>query len=231
MPLALVPAGALAPGERPQARPAQSQPATSTLAATGSARPAPLRGTGYLILDPRDAPDEVRARLSKFVLEVRLHSDILPGELRRQVDAFLGSDFGGPEPLPNLPLLFPPGTSRDQVLSYLRNTRSARESELFCPRACPIEALFSDGFHIHLTRPTGSAGDSLFALEFTGGGASGAQTQELGAVVEGASKRKQSLLERYPTQTAGRKPVGKVFGVPIYLGEALTPESSQLPHE
>ncbi len=188
----------------------------------------PLRASGYLILDHRDSQRMVKARLRKFIDEVR--SSVPPGfsreETRRQVDTFLESDLESSEDLPHLNLEFAAGVTPDNLIAYLENTPSAQESRHLCSLSCPVKAMFKNGFHIHLTRPAGGLGDSVFALELRGArvghGPNPTQTSTSGLEVE-----RQSLLDRYPVAADGRKPVGRMFGVRIYLGEAVIPESSQ----
>ncbi|MEE8537499.1 MAG: hypothetical protein V3U86_06360 [Acidobacteriota bacterium] len=190
----------------------------------------PLRGSGYLILDHRDSQETVKARFRKFVDEVRLSvpPELSREETRQQVDAFLESDLTSSEDLPHLDLEFAAGVTRENLIAYLENTASAQESRLICSLSCPVRAMFRNGFHIHLTRPAGGLGDSVFALELHGSradhGPKPSQTSTSGLDIE-----RHSLLDRYPVADDGRKPIGRVFGVRIYLGEPAIPESSQLP--
>jgi hypothetical protein len=187
----------------------------------------PLRGSGYLIVDPRDSHEKVRQRLRKFVHEVR--SSVPPElgreETRRQVDAFLESDLMSDGDLPHLAMEFPPGVTHHNVITHLENTPSARESRHICPLSCPVEAMFKNGFHIHLTRPAGGPGDSVLALELYGGPDEGTSSHPHAA----GYPPRESLLDRYPLSDDGRVPIGQAFGVRIYLGEPVIPESSQLP--
>jgi len=202
-------------------------PQTATADAQISESEQPLRGSGYLIVDPRDSQEQVRKRLSKFVLEVRssMPPELSREEIRRQVDAFLESDLTSGEDLPQLAMEFPPGVTRDNLIAHLEDTPSARESRRVCPIACPVEAMFKNGFHIHLTRPAGGPGDSVLALELSGGphGTASSHPQTSG----GPSR--ESLLDRYPVSDDGRVPIGQAFGVRIYLGEPVIPESLKLP--
>lgn len=187
-----------------------------------------LRASGYLILDHRDSQEMVKARLRKFIDEVRssVPAELSREETRRQVDSFLESDLVSSEDLPQLDLEFAAGVTRDNLIAYLENTPSAQESRHICSLSCPVKSMFKSGFHIHLTRPAGGLGDSVFALELHGGradhGPNPAQTSSSGLEIE-----RQSLLDRYPVADDGRKSVSRVFGVRIYLGEPVIPESSQ----
>jgi hypothetical protein len=199
------------------------------LAAPDAAPPAPeadraaLRGVGVLIIDPLDSPDQVRERLRQFVMEAR--ANVPPEqqreEVRRQVDALLSAPADPDAPLPQIRIVFQPGMTAARVLSYMENTPSARASRELCPASCPVTALYHDGMHVHLTRPYGGLGDSVFAISFEGGG-------EAAAVAEAAARRR-SLLERYPVGAGERRPIGTVFGVSVYLGEPIIPESSRVP--
>jgi hypothetical protein len=206
--LVLLPAAGAVPAETPPAAPEKPS----------------LRGAGVVIVDPLDSPEEVRERLRQFVLEVR--ANVPPEkqreEVRRQVDALLSTPPGPDAQIPQISIVFQPGMTAAQILSYMDHTPSARASREVCPVACPVAALYRDGMHVHLTRPHGGAGDSVFALAFEGpAGASGG--------VEQAAERRQSLLERYPIGADARRPVGTIFGVGVFLGEAVAPESSRLP--
>lgn len=183
-----------------------------------------LRGAGVVIVDPLDSAEDVRERLRQFVLEVRANvpPEMQREEVRRQVDALLSAPPAPGAPIPQLRIAFQPGMTAAQILSYMENTPSARASRAVCPLACPAAVLYSDGMHVHLTRPHGGPGDSVFALAFEGGSAEG------GGVGQ-AAERRQSLLERYPIGADSRRPVGTVFGVGVYLGEPIIPESSRLP--
>jgi hypothetical protein len=226
--LALVMAGAApAPSTDP------NPPQTRLQAAPPPARPLqePLRGSGILIIDRRDREEDVKARLRLFVQEARarLPPEWRQEETRRQIDALLASDLPDPSHVPQLSFFLAPDVTADRVRGYIDNTPSARDSRRVCPAACPLRQMFANGFHIHLTRPAGGAGDSILAVEFAGAFSPPSDAVAEAARLEEARHRQLNLLERYPEMGYERQPAGHLFGARVYLGEPLTPEEAQPP--
>ena len=219
--------GGAAPAPSAHPNPPQTRPQ----AAPRPARPIqePLRGSGILLIDPRDREEDVKARLRLFVQEARatLPPEWRQEETHRQIDALLASGLPDPDHVPQLSFFLPPDVTADRVRGYIDNTPSARESRRVCPAACPLREMFASGFHIHLTRSAGGAGDSILAVEFAGAFSPPSDAAAEAARFEEARHRQQNLLERYPEMGYERQPVGRLFGARVYLGEPLIPEEAQ----
>jgi len=219
--VAMLPSGSLASGEGQEQNPYDD-------AAQVSHPQSPLRGTGILILDPRDSRDVVKERIHKFFSEVgaEISRDLRQAEIKRQVDALLAADS---EAVPQISLVFRQATTRDIFHGLLLEADSARESEEVCPITCPFRDLYKDGVHIHLTKPVGGPGDTVIALEIDGPSSSRQKT--LDDRLAEALQLRESWLERYPELRNKRKPIARMFGVQIFAGDPLAAEESlQQPH-
>ncbi len=205
--------------------PARQTRPTEPEASAQEDREAPpvLRGSGIMILDPRDEPEEITRRFREFLIEARSGAPRPLGneDMRRQIDALLAGPIEE-DRLPQLSLVFAPGVTRSTVLRTLEGTPSAAASREVCPRACPVAAMFSQGFHLHLTRAAGSLGDSILAIDLDAGREGAGEPARLAE----AQRRRQSLLERYPDLGPARRPVARLFGVGIFLGEPALPDSA-----
>lgn len=179
-----------------------------------------LRGVGILILDPRDPPEAVKERLRQFLEQVRPN---VPPELRqesnrRQLEALLEADWESGEELPQMELSFHPDMTVEMIQRFCESTPMARESAAVCPAACPLRALGPNTIHIHLTRPTGG-GDSIIAFRLFNPDGSQPTTRkerEDQAVAMG-----QGMSDRYGEFGYERKPVTRLFGVGVVVGDPL----------
>ena len=222
-------AGTSAGGGEQEREPAQGGNA-ARVAKESSRRPSEaqnpqnlFRGIGILILDPRDSREVVKERIREFFSEV---GDEIPGdprrvEIRRQVDALLAT---GGEEIPQVSFVFRQATTADMFREFLLESDSARESEEVCGITCPLRELYNDGVHIHLTKPAGEPGDTVIALRIDQPNGAGEWT--LNDRVAQALQLHRRSLRRYPELRHERKPIARVFGVQVFVGDPPAAEES-----
>jgi hypothetical protein len=180
-----------------------------------------LRGVGLLILDPRDPPELVKERMRLFLEQVRPN---VPAELRQesnrpQIDALLAGDWESGDELPQLDLSFHPDMTVDLIHQFVEITPVARESAGTCPVACPFRDHSGADIHIHLTRPTRGGGDSIIIFHlYNPDGSEPASRQQH---INQTAAMGQGISDRYGDYGYDRKPMTKLFGVGVVVGDPL----------
>ena len=179
-----------------------------------------LRGTGMLILDPRDSSEEAKEMLRKLLEEIHT---IIPARLhqeanRRQMEALLAADWADPDSLPELSFIFHEEMTAELLHRFIIDTPTGRASEEFCKIACALdEVLDREGVHIHLTRPSGGTGGTVLALEFyESEGPGGISSETLEAEV---LEFRDALRENWEEFGYDREPIGRIFGVRVVVGD------------
>lgn len=188
-----------------------------------------LRGIGILILDPRDPPEVVKERLRKFLDQVRpnIPSKYREESNRRQLDALLAADWESNQDLPQLDLQFHKDATVDMIHGFILTTPIAKESEKVCTTACPFRDHYSSGVHIHLTRSVGGKGDSVIALHvFDPRESAGLSLMDQ---IDLTINLRDSLLAEYSDLDLDRKPVAKLFGLRVYIGDPKVKEEGMPP--
>ena len=178
-----------------------------------------LRGTGILILDPRDSEEMVKERVRRFLFgsEGGILPEARQAEIEREVDALLTADRDTSNQLPQISFVF----HRKITLKVFRNlvleSDLARQSEQVCPTACPFRALDDHGLHIHLTKPLGGHGDTVLALRIDE--SEGSPEEALRDRLADAMDLRRDWMKRYSELGNEWKPVGRLFGVQVFLGD------------
>ena len=184
-----------------------------------------MRGVAILVLDPLDDPEQVKERFRRLLDELR--PSLPPGlhqeENRRQIDAVLAADWNSSSPLPQIDLVFPGEMTAEGLYRLILSTPMAQESREICPVSCPLRDLHGNGIHIHLTRPVGGPGDSILVV----------QVFEPRDTAQDSVGLALQLDERvkawYPELGYRRKPIGKIFGVGVVVGNPKVGEEGMPP--
>ena len=91
-------------------------------------------------------------------------------------------------------------------------------SERVCPANCPFRDLDEDTLHIHLTKPTGGRGDSVFVLNLPNPDSPGGIREKL---LERARVFRSSWAKQNYELDEGSKPGLRFIGLRVFLGEPL----------
>ena len=188
-----------------------------------------LRGMGILILDPRDSPEVVKERLREFLDQIRpnIPPKYREESNRRQLEALLAADWESQQNLPQLDLQFHKDVLADMIHGFILTTPIAKESEKVCTTACPFREYYKNGVHIHLTRSVGGKGDSVIALHvYDPRRSTGLSLMDQ---IDLTINLRDSLLAEYPDLGFDRKPVGKLFGLRVYIGDPKVKEEGMPP--
>ena len=179
-----------------------------------------LRGTGMLILDPRDDLEKAKEQLRLLLEQIQSH---IPERMRRQanrrqLDALLASDWSDPETLPELAFVFDDEMTAVLLHQFIVQTQVGKASEEYCQISCALEEIFDqEGVHIHLTRPSGGPGDTVLAVEFYDSvGPEGISDAVLEAEV---LEFRSQLRDNWEEFGYDREPIGRIFGVRVVVGD------------
>lgn len=131
------------------------------------AREGALRGSGLLIIDPRDSQDQIKTRLRRifsFAGQDINTSKSRQTEIEREIAALFGDDTSVAEELPEVSFVFHRGASADAFRTSLLNSELVHQSDEVCPEDCVFRDSIEDSMHIHLTKPVGGPGDTVLVL-------------------------------------------------------------------
>ena len=176
-----------------------------------------LRGTGFLIVDPRDSQEQIKDRMRRFFSFEG--QDVTPSEQRqteiaREVDALFATDGAAPEEFPEVSFEVRQRSSVDLFRVSLLSSELARQSDEVCPEDCSFRDLDGDSLHIHLTRPAGGPGDTVLVLRIQEPYDSPEESR-----LAGALPLRPDWLKR--THADGVRPAGvKLFGLRVTLAES-----------
>lgn len=188
-------------------------------------RPVEMRAVAILVLDPLDDPEQVKERFRQLLDELR--PSLPPGlhreENRRQIDAVLAADWNSTSPLPRIDLVFPGEMTPEGLYRLILSTPIAQESREVCPVSCPLRDFQENGIHIHLTQPVGGPGDSILVVQVF-------EPQDTAQDPVGlALQLDETVKARYTELGYRRKPIGKIFGVGVVVGNPKVGEEGMPP--
>jgi hypothetical protein len=173
-----------------------------------------LRGTGFLIVDPRDSREQIKDRMRRFFSFEGwgvTPSEQRQTEIAREVDALFAADGAAPNESPEVSFEVHQRSSVKLFRVSLLSSEVVRQSEDVCPEDCLFRDLEVDSLHVHLTRPMGGLGDTVLVLKIRG-----ADDSPAGSRVAAALPPLPEWLER--TRADGVRPGGvHIFGVRVTL--------------
>ena len=173
-----------------------------------------LRGTGFLIVDPRDSQEQIKDRMRRFFSFEGwgvTPSERRRAEIAREVDALFAADGAAPNEFPEVSFRVRQRSSVDLFRVSLMSSELGRQSDEVCPEDCLFRDLDEDSLHIHLTRPLGSLGDTVLVLRIR----EAYDSPDGGRLASTLTPRPDWLKG---THADGARPAGaRVFGVRVTL--------------